>query len=128
MFKKVLNMPSKFNRRHQIKLLFKALLEYCQEKWCCSTVGSDRFRYNRSEVFCKKAVLKSFAKFIVKHLCRSLILLKLQASSLKETLTQKFHCRLFQISNKNVSLQNNSGGLLLEIHCCDWEFRSYLYR
>ena len=34
------------------------------------------FRSSRPEVFCKKGVLKSFAKFTEKHLCKSLFLNK----------------------------------------------------
>ena len=33
-----------------------------------------------AEVFCKKGVLRNFAKLTVKHLCQSLFLIKLQAS------------------------------------------------
>ena len=34
---------------------------------------------SRPEVFCKKAALKTYAKFIRKHLCWNLFLIKLQA-------------------------------------------------
>ena len=34
---------------------------------------SDKFRSSRTEVFCKKGVLRTFAKFTVKHLCQSLL-------------------------------------------------------
>ena len=34
---------------------------------------SDKFRSSRPEVFCKKGVLRNFAKFAVKHLCQSLL-------------------------------------------------------
>ena len=36
---------------------------------------------SRPEVFCKKSVLKNFAKFTGKHLYQSLFLIKLQASA-----------------------------------------------
>ena len=39
-------------------------------------------RSNRPEVFCKKSVLRNFAKFTGKHLCQNLFLIKLQASGL----------------------------------------------
>ena len=88
-------------------------------------VGSERFRCSRSELFCKKGVLKRFAKFTRKHLYRSLFLIKLQTSGLKETPTKKFSCRFFQIFQDYVSLQNNSGRLLLQIQYCDLRFKSY---
>ena len=43
------------------------------------------------EEFCKKGVLKNFAKFTGKHLCQSKNLVK------KETLTQVFSCEFFKV-------------------------------
>ena len=34
---------------------------------------SDKFTSSRPEVFCKKSVLRNFAKFTVKHLCQTLL-------------------------------------------------------
>ena len=45
------------------------------------TVYSDRS--SCSDVFCKKGVLRNFAKFTGKHVCQGLFFIKLQASSLK---------------------------------------------
>ena len=39
----------------------------------------DISRSSRPEVFCKKAALKTYAKFTGKHMCWSLFLIKLQA-------------------------------------------------
>ena len=54
------------------------------------------------EVFCKKGVLKNFAKFTGKHLCQSLFFNKvdLQACNFikKETLAQVFSCKFCEIS------------------------------
>ena len=54
------------------------------------------------EVFCKKGVLRNFGKFTGKHLCLSLLLIKLQASGLQlykeETLAQVFFCEFCEIS------------------------------
>ena len=36
------------------------------------SVGTIIFRGSRPEVFCKKDILKNFAKFTGKHLCKSL--------------------------------------------------------
>ena len=41
------------------------------------------FRSSRSEVFCKKGVLKNFGKFTAKYQCQSLFLVKLQARGLQ---------------------------------------------
>ena len=41
------------------------------------------FKSSRAEVFCKKGVLKNVAKLTGKHLCQSLILIKLQAWGLQ---------------------------------------------
>ena len=41
-------------------------------------------RSSRPELFCKKCVLRNFAKFTGKHLCQSLFLIKLQASEFCE--------------------------------------------
>ena len=51
--------------------------------------------------------------------------MKLQASGLKETLTQKFSCRFFQIFKDHVSLEKNSGRLPLQIQYCDLRFKSH---
>ena len=69
-------------------------------------------------VFYNKGVLRNFIKFTGKHLCQSLILIKLQAEAYnfikKETLAQLFPCEFCEIY-KNTSLQN-TGRLLLDIH------------
>ena len=55
------------------------------------------YRGSRLEVFCKKGVLRNFAKFIVKHLCQSLVFNKvigLCNYSKKETLAQVFSCEV----------------------------------
>ena len=41
-------------------------------------IKTSLFRSSRSEVFCKKDVLKDFAKFTGKHLCESFFLKSLQ--------------------------------------------------
>ena len=63
------------------------------------------FRSSRPEVFCKKGVVRNFAKFTGKHLCQSLFLNKvpgLRPSAYnfnkKETLAQAFSCEFCEIS------------------------------
>ena len=50
-------------------------------------------RSSRTGVFCRKGVLRNFAKFTGKHLCKSLFLTKLQAEAWnlikKETLARE---------------------------------------
>ena len=60
------------------------------------------FRSSRPEVFCKKGVLKNFAKFTGKHLCQSLFFDKVAGAACsfikKETLAQMFSCEFCEIS------------------------------
>ena len=51
------------------------------------------------EVFCKKGVLRNFAKFTGKHQCQSLFLNKVAGRNFikKETLAQVFTCEFFEI-------------------------------
>ena len=52
------------------------------------------------EVFCEKCVLKNFAKFTEKHLCQSLFLIMLKASTLlKKRLWHR--CFIWILLNKN---------------------------
>ena len=56
-------------------------------------------RSSHPEVFCKKGVLKKFAKFTGKHLCQSLFL---KSNFIKkETLAQAFSCEFYEISKNN---------------------------
>ena len=53
-------------------------------------------RDSRPEVFCKKDVLRNFAKFTGKHLCQSVFLIKLQAGLQQKTfLAQNGQCFLY---------------------------------
>ena len=61
------------------------------------------FKNSRPEVFCKKGVLRNFAKFTGKQLCQSLFLNKAyrpQACNFikKETLAPVFSCEFCEIS------------------------------
>ena len=60
-------------------------------------------RSSRPEVFCKKSVLRNFAKLTGKHLCQNLFLSKITGLIRKETLTQVFSCEFFEIS-KNTTI------------------------
>ena len=65
------------------------------------------YRGSRPEGFCKKGVLRYFAKLTGKHLCQSLFLIKLQASTCnfikKEALAQVFSCEFCEISKNTFS-------------------------
>ena len=69
------------------------------------------FQKQSPDIFCKKGVLRNFAKFTGKHLYQSL---QPKACNFikKETLAQMFSCEFWEIS-KNTFLQNTSGQLLL---------------
>ena len=66
------------------------------------------FRSSRPEVFCKKGVVKNFAKLTGKHLCQSRFFNKVAglnpATLLKrETLEQVFSCEFYEISQNTFS-------------------------
>ena len=65
-------------------------------------------RSNRPEVFCKKGVLRNFAKFTEKHLCQSLFFNKVARPEAcnfikKEILTPVFSCEFNEISKNTFS-------------------------
>ena len=67
-------------------------------------LGKEEFinRSSRPEVFCRKGVLRNFAKFTGKHLCQSLFFSKVAGLACnfikKETLAQVFSCEFCEIS------------------------------
>ena len=61
-------------------------------KYCFTTARS-----SHPGVFCRKGVLRNFAKFTGKHLCQSLFFNK------KETLVQVFSCEFCEISKNTFS-------------------------
>ena len=66
------------------------------------------FRSRRTEVICKKGVLRNFAKFRGKHLCQSLFLNKvagLRPATLlkKKTLAHVFSCEFCEVSKNTCS-------------------------
>ena len=63
-------------------------------------------------MFCKKGVLRNFAKFTGKHLCQSLIfnnVASLRPATLlkKQTLAQGFSCEICEISKKTYSYRTS---------------------
>ena len=73
----------------------------------------------RVEGFFKKGVMRNFAKFTRKHLCRNLFLIKLNSFTIlnlqfikKETLTQVFCCGIAKFV-RTPFLQNTIGRQLL---------------
>ena len=59
-------------------------------------------RSSRPEVFCKKGVLRNFAKFTEKHLCQILFFSKV------ETLAQVFSCEFCEVSKNTWSFRTHS--------------------
>ena len=76
------------------------------------------FRSSLPEVFSEKVVLKNFAKFTVKKLCKSLFFLKVAgfrpASLLKKTLAYVLSCEFCKIS-KNTFFKEDLRWLLLHV-------------
>ena len=81
---------------------------FAQKSFICL---QKKFRSSRSEVLCKKGVLKSFAKFTGRRLCQSLFFNKVVK---KETLTQVFSCEFCEVS-KNTFFIELLRWLLLKI-------------
>ena len=73
----------------------------CSFSWKC--------RSSRPEIFCKKGVLKNFAKFTGKHLCQSFFFNK-------ETMAQVFSWESCEIS-KSVFFTEHLWWLLLKVIC-----------
>ena len=81
--------------------------------WCENVVGLIRFPIHRSShrrCSIEKAVLKNFTIFTGKHLCWSIILIKLQAQRpatlLNKTPTRVFPCGYYEVF-KNTYLEEN---------------------
>ena len=62
-----------------------------------------RSRSSRSEVFCKKRVLRNFAKFTGKHLCQSLFFNKVAGLKPATDSGLVFSCEFCEISKNTFS-------------------------
>ena len=84
-------------------LLAKCIYSFSHHNLALLTVTHHRslYRGSRPEVFCKKGVLRNFAKFKGKYLCQSLFFNKVATLFKKETLSQVFFCEFCKIS-KNI--------------------------
>ena len=69
-------------------------------------------RSSHPEVFCKKDVLRNFAKITGKHWCQDLFLTKLQVWGCKiikkETLAQVLFCQFYEITKSTFSYRTSS--------------------
>ena len=73
------------------RFIIRKRLQYCEvfkntyfenHLWAAAAENqhiSDKFTRSCPEVFCKKGVLRNFAKFTVKHLCQSLLFNKVES-------------------------------------------------
>ena len=80
------------------------------------TISIRKTRSSRSEVFCKRGVLRNFAKFTRKHLCQSLFLMRpTEACNFikKETLAQVISHEFCKIS-KSICFTEHFPWLLLK--------------
>ena len=69
-----------------------------------------QFRRSRPEVFCKKGVLRNFAKFTGKHLCQGLFLNRVAGLSPATLLKQRLCHRCFPVNFAKFLRTNTSGG------------------
>ena len=88
----------------------KSLIKAVGENKDTCVISNTLIRSSRPEVFCKKGVLRNFAKFTGKHLCQSLLFNKVaglrpQACNFikKETLAQVLSCEFHKISKNTFS-------------------------
>ena len=75
----------------------------------CETFSMELFQKQPPEVFCKKGVLRNFAKFTGKHLCQSLFFNKVAGACnfiKKETPAQVFSCAFCEISKNTFSTEH----------------------
>ena len=88
---------------HLWSILLKSIY-FNTNKYCMKCIMMND-RSSRPEVFCKKGGLTNSAKFIGRHLCQSLFLIKLQASGFikKKRLAQVFSCEFCKISKNTFS-------------------------
>ena len=70
--------------------------------------SSIELRTSCPEMFCKKDVLKNFAKFAGKHFCQSIFFNKVEACNLikKETLAQVFSCEFFETFKNSLIVEH----------------------
>ena len=64
------------------------------------------------DVFCKKGVLRNFAKFTGKHLCQSLFFNKACNFIKKEALAQAFSCELCKFLRTPLMAASKNDGFL----------------
>ena len=78
--------------------------------------GNVKYRSSRTEVFCKKDVLRNFAKFTGKHLCQRLFFNKVAGLACKfikkESLAQVFSCEFCEISKNTFFYRTPPVGVL----------------
>ena len=104
-------ITKKKNKKHEkIVLLTKSKLNSIEalisKALTDSNISHEKFvlinRSSRPDVFCKKGVLRNFAKFLGKHLYQSLFFIEVAGGACnftkKDTLAQVFSCEFCEIS------------------------------
>ena len=85
----------------------------------CDDVSLVNVRSSSPEVFCKKGILKIFAKFIEKHLCQSFLFNKVAfvrpATLLKKRLWHRCFPVNFRKYLRTLLLYNTSGGCFCNV-------------
>ena len=76
--------------------MFRFYFTFLVSLWSVRLLEKFSYRSNRPEVFCKKGILKNFAKILGKHLCQSLFFNRVAGGAgniiLKEPPAQVFSC------------------------------------
>ena len=91
----------------------------------------ERNRGSRPEVFCKKGILRNFAKFTGKHLCESLFNKVAGAACnfiKKETLAQVFFCEFCEICKNTFFTEHSWGAASSNLSKKNWAETPVLLR
>ena len=93
------------------------------------TLFATKFRSSRSEVFCKKVVLRNFAKFTGKHLCQSLFFNKVAGlrpvTLLKKRLWHRYFPVNFPKFLRTPLFIEHIWWLLLEVNKLQWQLQTH---
>ena len=89
-----------------------------------------KYRSSHLEVFCRKGVLRNFEKFTGKHLCQSLLFIKIAGLRTGTLLKRRFCCRCFSVNFskflKTTSITEHLRWLLLKTPVNQLIFREEL--
>ena len=94
----------------------------------CHFLSSLNSQKQPQEVFCKKSVLKNFAKFTGKHLCQSILLIKLQASELTKKQQNNVVLLFLLLTLKPATLLKKRLAQVFSCEFCEFSKNTFFYR